>query len=202
MRLLTYILYVVLIVGAASIYLTATWGQENETKAPPAVVTTPVPQIKVSPPTNVATLPNPNFQYLPQKAFVQTFTPEVQPTTPTAVIGPIPITQGGQPVVTTTQPVVSAAPAIDYMSIISTIIAAGSGFMAKMGYDKSKKVEATSQANAGAIVDSKVVQQELARLLFEWNKDKADSLNGSAPAVKLESLKDEVKEATETASKA
>jgi len=193
MRLLNYILYTVLIVGAASIYFTASWAQEN---------TTATPQIKVSPPSNVQTLPNPNFQYLPQKAFVQTFTPEVQPTTPTAVIGPVPITPQGQAAVVTQQPTaVVSQPAIDYMSIISTIIAAGSGFMAKMAHDKSKKVQETARENSSAIVDSKVVQQELARLLFEWNKPEAAALNDS-PSTKLESLKGEVKSATETATKA
>ena len=193
MRLLNYILYTILIVGAASIYLTAAWAQEN-------ITTTPTPHIKVSPPSNVQTLPNPNFQYLPQKAFVQTFTPEVQPTTPTAVIGPVPITPQGAVVQQQPTAVVSQ-PAIDYMSIISTIIAAGSGFMAKMAHDKSKKVQETARENSSAIVDSKVVQQELARLLFEWNKPQAEALNDS-PSTKLESLKDEVKSATETATKA
>ena len=125
MRLLNYILYTILIVGATSIYLTAAWAQEN---------TTATPQIKVSPPSNVVTQPNPNFQYLPQKAFVQTFTPEVQPTTPTAVIGPVPITPQGQPTVVQQQPTaVVSQPAIDYMSIISTIIAAGSGSSSTKG---------------------------------------------------------------------
>jgi len=167
--------------------------------------TTPTPQVVVSPPTNVATLPNPNWQFLPQKAYVQSFAPEVQPNTPTAIVGPLP---ASAPTTITQQPVAAAAPSaagslggLDLGSIMAMIISTGSGIYTKMTADKTKKVEATSQANAGAIVDTKVVQQEIARYMFNLDKAKADALNDS-PAIKLENLEKEKKEATETAAKA
>ncbi len=189
MRLLNYILYLVLIVGFTSIYFTLAWGQN--TTAPPAVKPTVI--------VPAQTAPQPNLQYLPQKAYVQAYAPEVGIPVGGTPVQPLQ-SAGSFPTAITPTPVVSA-PAIDYMSIISTIIAAGSGFMAKMAHDKSKKVQETARENSSAIVDSKVVQQELARLLFEWNKPQAEALNDS-PSTKLESLKNEVKSATETATKA
>ena len=204
MQLLTYILYLVLIVGAASIYLTVAWAQENTTAPPPPIVTTPVPQIKVSPPANVATTPVPNLQYLPQKAFIQAFNPEVAPTTPTSIVGPLPLQTGQQPVVTTTTTAPPAAGGIDVgsiMGILGAVMAAGTGFYAKLKGNQVNKVQETSQSNAKAIVDSKVVEQEIARYMFNLDKAKADALN-DAPAIKLETLEDNKKEATETATKA
>ena len=159
-------------------------------------VTTAIPNLQISPPSNIQTTPNPNLQYLPQKAFIQAFSPEATPTTQSAILGPLPNT-----VVQPTGTVQTTSSGIDIASIISMAVAAGSGFMAKMASDKAKKAQETTKENSSAIVDSKIVQQELARLLFEWNKPQADQLTNS-PSTKLESLKDEVKQATDTATKA
>ena len=196
--MISYILWVILatiLVIGVWIILDMLWQTAN---AQQENVTTAMPNLQISPPSNIQTTPNPNLQYLPQKAFIQAFSPEATPTTQSAILGPLPNTVV-QP--TGTVQTTGSLGGNDIVTIINTILAAGSGFVAKIGLDKAKKAQETTKENSSAIVDSKIVQQELARLMFEWNKDKADTLTDS-PVTKLESLKDEVKQATETATKA
>lgn len=186
------ILAIIIMIGAWFVLssLFQAHGQEAATVVPPTAPTV------TNQPT--PTTPTPNWQFLPQKAYVQPFGPEVG-IPPNA----LPLTSVPQVIPMQPQQVQQQTNSgFDVGSIISMVVAAGSGLAAKVGFDKAKKVQETSQANSTAIVESKTVEQELARLMFEWNKDKADALNETAPAVKLETLKDNVKDATETAAKA
>jgi len=198
MSLLLYLLWLILGIGMVIIVwfvIDMLWQTANAQQN----VSTAMPNLQISPPSNIQTTPNPNLQYLPQKAFIQAFSPEATPTTQSAILGPLPTNTFVQPQTVSTVPTGN----IDVgtiMGIIGTVVAAGSGLMAKMSGDKSKKNEGVIKENSTAIVDSKIVQQELARLMFEWNKTQADALTDS-PVTKLENLKNEVKQATDTAIK-
>jgi hypothetical protein len=93
----------------------------------------------------------------------------------------------------------------DYVAMIMPLIVGAGGVIlakfAKDTNDKVKKVETTTKENAAAIVDSKAVEKELARLMFEWNKEKAEALDNS-PETKLQTLDEQKKKAVDTASKA
>jgi len=151
---------------------------------PPTVVNTPTP-----------TAPNPNFQYLPQKAYVQAYGPEIG----------IPSSGGIQAAPTVVVPAQQqAAPAnggFDIGSIMAIVTAAGAGLFAKLNRDKVNKVQDTTKENSASLVDTKIVQQEIARYMFNLDKAKAEALN-DAPAIKLEKLEQDKKEATDTATKA
>ena len=164
----------------------------NNTKAavqPPA----PIPPTVVNTPTPTA--PNPNFQYLPQKAYVQAYGPEIG----------LPSTGALQPAPTVVVPAQQAAPAanggFDVGSILAIVTAAGAGLFAKLNRDKVNKVQDTTKENSASLVDTKIVQQEIARYMFNLDKAKAEALN-DAPAIKLEKLEQDKKEATDTATKA
>jgi len=152
---------------------------------PPTVVNTPTP-----------TAPNPNFQYLPQKAYVQAYGPEIG----------LPSSGGLQPAPTVVVPaqqqaVPAANGGFDIGSILAIVTAAGAGLFAKLNRDKVNKVQDTTKENSASLVDTKIVQQEIARYMFNLDKAKAEALN-DAPAIKLEKLEQDKKEATDTATKA
>jgi len=165
----------------------------NNTKAvvqPPA----PIPPTVVNTPTPTA--PNPNFQYLPQKAYVQAYGPEIG----------LPSTGALQAAPTVIVPAQQAAPStgiggLDIMAILGILGAGGAYLKGHFANKKAEKVEGTAKENAVAIVDSKVVEQEIAKYMFNLDKAKAEALN-DAPAIKLETLENKKEKATETASKA
>jgi len=165
-------------------------GQENESAPVPA----PIAPTVVNTPTPTA--PNPNFQYLPQKAYVQAYGPEIG----------LPSSGALQPA-----PVV-VAPAqqqtgiggfdIGSMAGVLGVLGAGAAYLkGHFANKKADKNEGVIKENSASIVDSKIVQQEIARYMFNLDKAKADALN-DAPAIKLEKLEQDKKEATETATKA
>ena len=155
--------------------------------------TTPAPVAPTPVPTPTPTTPNPNWQFLPQKAYVIPFAPEQgvpQSAIPLQSVPTI-IPQQGQGQLDTSS----------IMGIIGIVGAAGASLFAKLNRDKVNKVQDTTKENSASIVDSKVVQQEIARYMFNLDKAKADALN-DAPAIKLEKLEQDKKEATDTATKA
>jgi len=204
MTILWFILVLILIVSISIILWQLSHRVYGQTVPPPASVPTgpanqpaaalptPVPPTVV--PTPTPTAPNPNFQYLPQKAYVQAYGPEIGIPT-----NGVPLQQA--PTVIAASPTQGGIDTGSIMGIIGTVVAAGSGLVAKMSHDKSKQVQQITRENSSAIVDSKVVQQEIARYMFNLDKAKADALN-DAPAIKLEKLEDDKKVATDTASKA
>lgn len=201
LRLYTFFKIILWFIAAVAIiivvYLTFQAGiyaqQQTTTKAPPPV--TPVPSINPTP-----TSPEPNPQYLPQKAYVQLFAPE----------NGIPTSSGTLPVISQVVPAAPVQqagpslgiPGLDIAAILALFGTGATYVKSHLIGKKTDKVEETAKENSKHIVEGTTVDSELARLLFEWNKEKADALNGTAPAVKLEALEDNTKAATETATKA
>jgi len=170
---------------------------------PPASAGTP-PASSGTPPATVAptvtnvptpTAPTPNLQYLPQKSYVQTFAPEQG------------IPQNGVPL-QAVPPVVAPSPyqqqsnsGFDIGSIMSMIIAGGSGLLAKMGFDKAKTAQNTSQSNAETNVKQATIQQKTLEQVYENMGDKGASITNK-PEIKLEEVAKMKDEALKTASKA
>jgi len=163
----------------------------NNTKAavqPPA----PIPPTVVNTPTPTA--PNPNFQYLPQKAYVQAYGPEIG----------LPSTGALQPAPTVLVPAQQAPAAnggFDIGSIMAIVTAAGAGLFAKMKGDQAKKAEAISKDNMGSILDNKEALKELARIMYSMNPEKANQIT-DAPSIKLETLEKDAAEFRDKAAKA
>ena len=169
----------------------------NNTKAvAPTPVPAPVSPTIVNTPTPTA--PNPNFQYLPQKAYVQAYGPEIGIPTSGGQLQGVPVVQPA-PVQQAAQPAGFDMGSI--MGILGTLAAGGAYLKGHFADKKAEKVEVVAKENSAAIVDSKIVEQEVARYMFNLDKAKADSLN-DAPAIKLETLENNKKTATETATKA
>ena len=171
------------------------------TPATPSPVVTPVPA-PVAPTivnTPTPTAPNPNFQYLPQKAYVQAYGPEIGIPTSGGQLQGVPVVQPAS--------VQQAAPSSDLggglnIASIMAILAAGGAYLkGHLANKKAEKTEVVAKENSVAIVDSKVVEQEIAKYMFNLDKAKAEALNDQ-PAIKLETLEDKKEKATETASKA
>jgi len=153
------------------------------------VVPTPVP-------TATPTTPNPNWQFLPQKAYVIPYAPENGIPPNSIPLQSIPTVVPQQ----TAQPSTSVG-GLDIMAILGILGAGGAYLKGHFANKKAEKVEGTAKENAVAIVDSKVVEQEIAKYMFNLDKAKAEALNDQ-PAIKLETLENKKEKATETASKA
>jgi hypothetical protein len=164
------------------------YGQEKEAKPEAVVTPTPVP-------TPTPTSPEPNLQYLPQKAYVQSYAPE----------NGIPTNGAPLQVVPQTVPVQSNSIGgvnIDSaLSVLSMIVSAGSGFAAKLGFDKAKKAQNTSQENAETNVKQAAIQQKTLEQVYENMPDKGASIQDK-PEIKLEEVAKVKDEALKTASKA
>ena len=151
---------------------------------PPAQLPTPVP-------TPTPTQPNPNLQYLPQKAYVQAFAPEngipanSQPLQVVPQTVPAPVQQTGPSL---------GIPGMD----IAGVLALGG---VAVNYVKNHLLNKTVRTNSTHIAEGTVVDKELARLMFTKDPVWAKTIDDS-PATKLETLEDNTKKATETASKA
>ncbi len=157
--------------------------------------TPPVPvQPSVAVPAQTA--PNPNFQYLPQKAYVQSFGPEIGiPNSPTPAL----------PSVTT----VPVAPAqvqqntvggMDIGEIVSMVIAGASGFAAKLGFDKAKKAENTGKENSAMNVKQAIIQEEGLKLQYENMPDKGAGITDK-PEIRLTEVAKMKDTAVDTATK-
>jgi len=162
-------------------------GQNTTPPAPiqPTIVNTPTP-----------TAPNPNFQYLPQKAYVQAYGPEIGiPTNGQPLQAPIVVAPAAQ----------QAAPAanggFDIGSIMAIVTAAGAGLFAKMKGDQAKKAEGLAKDNMGSILDNKEALKELARIMYSMNPEKANQIT-DAPSIKLETLEKDAAEFRDKAAKA
>ena len=170
----------------------------NNTKAAaPTPIPPPVAPTIVNTPTPTA--PNPNFQYLPQKAYVQAYGPEIGVPSSGGQLQGVPVIQPAPIVQQPAQPAGFDIGSI--MGILGTLAAGGAYLKGHLADKKAEKVEVVAKENSAAIVDSKIVEQEVARYMFNLDKAKADSLN-DAPAIKLETLENNKKTATETATKA
>ena len=188
--LLWCFLAVIIIIGVwwvLTTMLDMAYGQ----KAPPAEVPTPSP-------TPIQIQPNPNFEYLPQKAYVQTYKPEIG----------IPVGQQGL----TAVPQVQVQPAVqsntiagfdmtEIFGIIGTLVGAGAYLKGHLVGKKTDKVEETTKEQSVQIVKGADVDATIAKQVFENMTDKGLSINDK-PEIKLENLNKNKEEATETAAKA
>ena len=185
------ILAIIIMIGAWFVLTSLVHAQE----VPPAVPPTTPTVTNVPTPTT----PNPNFQYLPQKAYVQPFAPEVG-----IPSNAIPLTS--VPQVIPMQPVQQQVGGFDFgtiMGVISAITAGGALLKSKLVGDKTNKVEATSQNNAEQIVKGAAVDQSIAKTMFELApKEKVDAMEGTAPDIKLVKLAQNKDEAVTNAAKA
>ena len=191
MGVLTAFLVVILLIGLVVIFfiIADKVFAQNSTPAP----VTPVPTIAPTP-----TQTTPNFQYLPQKAYVQPFAPESG------------VPQNSQPLTAVPQVVpVQNIPqqntgGFDLGSMAGIIGLLGAGGAYLKGHFANKKAEGavdTSRANASAIVDSKAVEAAIAKFAFKANPEEANMLN-DAPEIKLQTLEENKKKAVETATNA
>jgi len=203
--ILKFILILIIIIGAAVItFFFIPKIAHGQTVAPPPSTGTPpastgTPPATVSPTvtnTPTPTAPNPNLQYLPQKAYVQSFAPEVgipPNSVPLQAVPPV--------VAPSYQQQQQPNSGFDIGSIMSMIIAGGSGLLAKMGFDKAKTAQNTSQANSETNVKQATIQQKTLEQVYENMGDKGASITNK-PEIKLEEVAKVKDEALKTASKA
>jgi len=161
------------------------------TPAPAPVVPTPVP-------TPTPTAPNPNLQYLPQKAYVQSYAPEIglpQNTIPLqAVPTVVPVQQQQQGV--------GGFDIGSIMGILSMLAGGGALLKSKMVGDKTNKVEAISKDTMGATVQTKEQVEQAVRTMFKLSDPVKVAAIDDAPAIKLETLAKDKAEFAEKAAKA
>lgn len=112
-----------------------------------------------SPTPIISTSPNPNLQYVPQKAYIV-------PLGPNGEVQAIPYQDN------------SAAQATGIVGILTAI---GTGLWAKMSAKKD-----TKETNA-ALLDTKEISKELARVMYNFQPEQSKALS-DAPAIKLENL--------------
>jgi hypothetical protein len=132
----------------------------------------PTPTIAPAPPV-VTTSPNPNLQYVPQKAYIVT--------TPDGTVQAVPVESQG------------TSGTAEATGIIGIITAIGTGLWAKMSAKKDNK------HTDAALLNTKEVQKEIARVMYNFQPDQSKALS-DAPAIKLENLeKDRAEFATKVA---
>jgi len=158
-------------------------------------VTPPPPVQPTVVPTPTPTTPNPQFQYLPQKAYVQSYAPEV------GVPSNTPLTQA--PVVVA-GPQQQAVGGLDMGSLAGILGVLGAGGAYLKGHFANKKAEAakeTGQQLAENNVQQATVQQKTLEQLYENMPDKGASITDK-PEIKLEKVAEVKDEALKVASKA
>ena len=156
LSLFIFSLWIAVVLGLTYLSLFIVFGQTTDPDAEKIVTPTPVP-------TPTPTSPEPNIHYLPQKAYVQSYAPENG------------IPSNGQPlqVVPQTVPVQSqAVGGFDAGSIVSMIVAAGSGLFAKVGIDRAKNL--TKETMSGTLTTKEAVEQ-LAKFVFSSNPANASA---------------------------
>jgi hypothetical protein len=128
----------------------------------------PTPTIAPAPPV-VTTSPNPNLQYVPQKAYIVT--------TPDGQVQAVPVQEGS-----------SGAGAGELTGIAGIIAAIGGTLYAKLQASKDNKqtVQEVKYTNA-ALLNTKEAQKETARVMYNFQPDQSKALS-DAPAIKLETL--------------
>lgn len=87
----------------------------------------------------------------------------------------------------------------DYIAVVLTAIIIPAAGIVLNKYSTDKKIdknEQTTKTNMSAILSDKEAIRELARVMFEFNKEKAEALD-NAPNIKLKTLSDDAKEFAE-----
>ena len=190
--LLWCFLAVIIIIGVwwvLSTLLDVAYGQKST--APPAVVPTPSQ-------TPIQIQPNPNFEYLPQKAYVQTYKPEIG-----IPVGQQPLTAVPQVQV---QPVQSQASNIldqfgGVTGVVGMLTAAGVYVKTKFMDKKTDKNKETIQDVAQTQVKQIEVEEEHLGLTYDNMPQKGNEITNK-PIIKQDNIKEIKDKAIETAAKA
>jgi hypothetical protein len=136
------------------------------------------------------TSPNPNLQYIPQKAFIV-------PLGPNGQIQAIPIQESS-----------SAGVDGNLMGTLAGLSGVAAAIWAKISGKKELEKEITPvkevvKDNTVAIVQSKEVEQGITKTMFGLApEDKVKAMEGTAPEIKLAKLQENKEEATKVAAKA
>lgn len=153
--------------------------------APPAVTPTPVP-------TPTPTAPAPQFQYLPQKSYVQTFAPEQGiPTSAAGTVVPQYLPAQQQ----------QSGGGFDINTLLSLAALGGTGIAAKLGIGKANKAEALAKdgLNVSAVQSDQI--EQTVRTMFKLGDPNKVATIDDAPAIKLDNLNATKKDITEKAAK-
>ena len=124
----------------------------------------------------VTTSPNPNLQYVPQRAYIVPLGPDGQ-------VQAIPVTDNS-----------GATNNAQITGIVGIVSAIGAGLWAKLSGSKDNKV-----TNA-AVLQGKEVQKEIARVMYNFQPDQSKALS-DAPAIKLETLEKDKQQFAEKVAK-
>jgi len=196
--LVIVILVVILVaIGWLSLGFNIQFAKGQNVSVPKTVVPPPVSPTIVNTPTPTA--PNPNFQYLPQKAYVQAYGPEIGIPSSGGILQGVPVVQPAPVVQQEAQPAQSAG--FDIGSIMAIVTAAGAALFSKMTGDKAKKTEGVAKETMGATLDNKELIKEVARVMYQMNPEKANQIT-DAPSIKLETLKEDTDEFRDKVAKA
>ena len=145
---------------------------QNTSTLPPVQPTISIP---------AQTQPNPNLQYLPQKAYVQAFGPEYGlPTSPTPLqsITPIPTVAAPAP----GQNILGGN--LDIVSILAAIGAGGAYLKGHFANKKADKAEETGKENAAMNVKQAIIAEEGLKLQYENMADKGANITDK-PEIRL-----------------
>jgi len=190
------ILGIILVIGTWIIFEMAMHTAEGQTppaNAPPKA-TTPTPPPATLPPTVVntptPTSPLPNLQYLPQKAYVQSYAPEIGIPTPNVPLQSAPVVQAPALQAPTTQ---SSIPGID----IAAMLALGG---TAINFVKNHFTSKTTKANSEMNVQQAIVQQKTLEQLYENMPDKGESIKDK-PEIQLREIADLKEKAVNTNTK-
>lgn len=194
MTLLQYILWLVIGIGIVIIVFVSFNGifaqTPDKTPAPPVQLPTPVS-------TPTPTSPNPNLQYLPQKAYVQAYAPE----------NGIPL--NSQPLQIVPQvvpaPVQNNSNILDQFGgtagVMAMLASAGIYLKTRVLDKKTEKNAEVTREQSAQIVKGAEVDQKIADRVYKNMSDGGASIN-DAPEIKLETLAANKEEAVKTATKA
>lgn len=129
-----------------------------------------------TPPPQELTSPNPNLQYVPQKAYIV-------PLGPSGQIQAVPIQESS-----------SAIDGGGLTGILGILTAVGTGLWAKMSGSKDNK------ATNNALLDTKTSQIDLAKYTYSMDPVKAAAIT-DMPSIKLETMENQKKDLQEKAVK-
>jgi hypothetical protein len=189
-----YFLEIITILFISYSLISIAYGQN--VPPPPPQGTPPAPVAPTVTNTPTPTAPNPNLQYLPQKAYVQSFAPEVGLPANSVPLQAVP------PVVAPAYQQQSGGFDLGSWAGILGILGAGGAYL--RGHFADKKAEAakdTSQLNAQMNVKQAAIQEQTLQQVYDNMGDKGASITNK-PEIKLTEIAKMKDQAVETASKA
>jgi len=169
-----YFLEIITIMFIAYSMFGMAYGQ-NASAPPPVQPTVTIP---------AQTQPNPNLQYLPQKAYVQAFGPEYGlPSSPTPLqsLAPVPTAPAVAPAQNNTS---ILGGNLDVVGILAAIGAAGAYLKGHLVGKKADKAEDIGKENAAMNVKQAIISEESLKLQYENMADKGANITDK-PEIRL-----------------